>query len=53
MSTHSLPVVEELCSKLGIIKDGRMIFFDTMRVFDSMKQKGDGKFESLFLELTK
>jgi ABC-2 type transport system ATP-binding protein len=53
MSTHSLPIVEELCTRLGIIKDGKIIFLDTTLVFDSMKQKGDGKFESLFLELTK
>jgi ABC-2 type transport system ATP-binding protein len=53
MSTHSLPVVEELCTRIGIIKEGKMIFLDTALVFDSMKRKGDGKFESLFLELTK
>lgn len=53
MSTHSLPVVEELCTRIGIIKDGKMIFLDTTVVFDSLKLKGDGKFESLFLELTK
>jgi ABC-2 type transport system ATP-binding protein len=53
MSTHSLPVVEELCTRIGIIKDGKIIFLDTSLVFDEMKRKGDGKFESLFLELTK
>jgi ABC-2 type transport system ATP-binding protein len=53
MSTHSLPIVEELCTRLGIIKEGKIIYLDSIYVFDSMRQKGDGKFESLFLELTK
>jgi ABC-2 type transport system ATP-binding protein len=53
MSTHSLPVAEELCDRIGIIKDGRLIFEDTKDVLKLMKNKMDGKFESLFLELTK
>ncbi|MEE9225253.1 MAG: ABC transporter ATP-binding protein [Bacteroidota bacterium] len=53
MSTHSLPVAEELCDRIGIIKDGRLIFEDTSAGLQSYKQKFDGKFESVFLELTK
>ena len=29
MSTHSLNVAEEICTRIGIIKDGSMIFSDT------------------------
>ncbi len=53
MSTHSLPVVEELCDRVGIIKDGRLIFEDTMDALEAFKRRIDGKFESVFLELTK
>ncbi len=53
MSTHSLQVAEELCNRIGIIKDGRLIFEDKTDVLKIMKNKMDGKFESLFLELTK
>jgi len=53
MSTHSLPVAEELCDRIGIIKDGRLIFEDSSEGLQSYKQKFDGKFESVFLELTK
>ncbi len=53
MSTHSLLVAEELCDRIGIIKDGQLIFENTISAFQSFKQKYDGKFESVFLEITK
>ncbi len=53
MSTHSLHVVEELCDRVGIIKDGKIIFEDTMAALETFKHRHDGKFESVFLELTK
>jgi ABC-2 type transport system ATP-binding protein len=53
MSTHSLHVVEELCSRISIIKAGKIIFHDTLDKLDSFRERTDGKFESVFLELTK
>jgi ABC-2 type transport system ATP-binding protein len=53
MSTHSLAVAEELCDRIGIIKDGQLVFEDTIEKLQSFKQKYDGKFESVYLELTK
>jgi ABC-2 type transport system ATP-binding protein len=53
MSTHSLPVAEELCDRVGIIKDGKLIFEDRRDALESLKERHNGKFESLFLELTK
>lgn len=53
MSTHSLFVAEELCDRIGIIKDGRLIFEDTAEKLQEYKRSYDGKFEALFLELTK
>lgn len=53
MSTHSLSIAEELCDRVGFIKDGRLVFVGTQENLQAYKQKFDGKFESVFLELTK
>lgn len=53
MSTHSLPMAEELCDRIGIIKNGRLVFCDSLEKLNVYKQQYDGKFESVFLELTK
>lgn len=53
MSTHSLPTAEELCDRVAFIKDGRIVFMGTQENLQAYKQKLDGKFESVFLELTK
>ena len=53
MSTHSLPIAEELCDRVGILKDGRLIFEDRVDALHTLKERHNGKFEELFLELTK
>jgi ABC-2 type transport system ATP-binding protein len=53
MSTHSLPVAEELCDRIGIINNGKLIFCDTREQLQLDKARLDGKFESVFLEVTK
>ena len=53
MSTHSLPIAEELCNRIGIIKNGRMAFEDHVGGFHQFKKEYDGRFESVFLEMTK
>ncbi len=53
MSTHSLPVVEELCDRIGIIKEGSLIFEGPVDTFREFKDRHDGNFETAFLELTK
>jgi ABC-2 type transport system ATP-binding protein len=53
MSTHSLSVAEELCSRIGIIKNGRLIFSDSLEALQKYKRQYDGKLESVFIELTK
>jgi len=53
MSTHSLQIAEELCDRIGIIKDGRLIFADAQEKFLDFRAGEDGKLESFFLELTK
>jgi ABC-2 type transport system ATP-binding protein len=53
MSTHSLPIAEELCDRIGIIHNGQLVFVDTQDKLEIYKQQFDGKLESVFLELTK
>jgi ABC-2 type transport system ATP-binding protein len=53
MSTHNLAVAEELCDRIGIIKDGKLVFEDTVNALQMFKQKFDDKFESAFMQLTK
>jgi ABC-2 type transport system ATP-binding protein len=53
MSTHSLPIAEELCDRMGIINSGKLVFLDTKEKIIEYKQKYDGTLESLFLALTK
>jgi len=49
MSTHLLEVVEELCDRIAIIKDGRIIHSE----FQAGPNGFNGQLETLFLELTK
>jgi ABC-2 type transport system ATP-binding protein len=53
MSTHSLSIAEELCDRIGIINNGRLVFCDTREQLQIDKARLDGKFESVFLEVTK
>lgn len=53
MSTHSLHVAEEICTRIGIIKDGIMIFEDSIEGLEKIKASQNQNLESVFLELTK
>ena len=53
MSTHSLPVAEELCDRIGIINNGSLVFCDSREQLQLDKDRYGGKFESVFLEVTK
>ena len=53
MSTHSLNVAEEICTRIGIIKDGKMIFEDKKEVVETIKGSDHQNLESLFLHLTR
>jgi len=53
MSTHSLAFAEELCDRIGIINNGRLVMCDTREQLQIQKARYDGKFESVFLEVTK
>jgi ABC-2 type transport system ATP-binding protein len=53
MSTHSLHVAEEICTRFGIIKDGALIFEGTKDELEIVKGSDHKNLESLFLELTR
>lgn len=52
MSTHSLNVVEDICSDVGIINKGKIIFRDKIAELYKLKQRHDSSIEELFIELT-
>lgn len=49
MSTHLLEIVEELCDRIAIIKDGRIIYEEVQNEHHNF----NGQLEAVFLELTK
>jgi len=53
MSTHSLNVAEEICSRVGIIHKGKMIFNDNIEALQKLKTAHNHNFEELFIELTR
>lgn len=52
MSTHSLHMVEEICTRVGIINKGKIIFDDNIDALHKLKIEKDRNFEELFIELT-
>lgn len=50
MSTHLLEIVEELCDRIAIIKEGRIIYEETL---SDSGRTFDGQLEDMFLQLTR
>lgn len=53
VSTHSLSFAEEVCSRIGIIKQGKMIYEENREAIETIKANLNQNFEEVFLELTK
>jgi len=51
MSTHLLPIAEEIADKIGIIENGSLIAKGTMAELKKQAKK-EGKLEDLFMSLT-
>ena len=49
-STHVLEVAEKLCDRVGIIKEGKLVFVGTLE--EIKNEFKDGTLEELFLEIT-
>ena len=52
MSTHSLPLAEELAGRIGIVDHGRLKFVGTQSELRVQMSQAQGSLEELFLELT-
>jgi ABC-2 type transport system ATP-binding protein len=52
MSTHTLEVAEEVCDRIAIIHQGRIIAEGTMGELRQMSKEQGDRLESIFLELT-
>ncbi len=52
MSTHSLEMAENMCRRIGIINEGRLIAVGTMEELREKAQSTDERLEPLFLKLT-
>ena len=52
MSTHILEIAEQMCDRIGIIHNGRIIAEGTMDELRSMAEKDKADLEEVFLSLT-
>jgi ABC-2 type transport system ATP-binding protein len=52
LSTHSISVAEEICHRIGIIQNGRLIACGSPAEIHGRSENKDGSLESVFLELT-
>jgi ABC-2 type transport system ATP-binding protein len=52
MSTHSLNVVEEICTGVAIINKGMIIFNDSIETLHKLQDQRSHNFEELFIQLT-
>lgn len=52
LSTHSLEIAEELCHRVGIITEGRILTSGTIESLRSEAGRKDSDLEDIFLELT-
>ncbi len=52
MSTHTLELAEEMCQRIGIINEGKVIALGNMQELREKAKTTDARLESLFLKLT-
>lgn len=52
MSTHTLNLAEDVCTRIGIINEGRLIQTGTISDLKRASEMGDGNLEEIFLKLT-
>ncbi len=52
MSTHTLPVAEELCTRIGIIHRGRLMKIGTLEQLRADAKMEGRSLEELFVHLT-
>lgn len=53
MSTHSLHIAQEICTRIGILKDGKLIFDGPAEDFKEFHSANYNALENFFIELVK
>ncbi len=53
MSTHSMHVAEEICNRIGVMKNGELIFNDSLSALNTFRDQEYSNLESFFIELVK
>lgn len=53
LSTHTLSVVEEICTRVGVIHRGKMLYDGTVEGMKRMAKMSDSSLEKVFIELTR
>jgi ABC-2 type transport system ATP-binding protein len=53
LSTHSIDTAEEICHRIGIIRQGQLIACGTMAELQRQADGNHSNLESVFLELTR
>lgn len=52
MSTHTLPLAEEIADRIGVVHQGQLQFVGTVKELRQQRQREDETLEKLFLEMT-
>jgi len=52
VSTHSLPIAEEICTRVGLIDKGRLVATGTMDDFRKASKRGAKSLEDIYMEIT-
>lgn len=52
MSTHTMEIAQEMCDRIGIINEGRLIALGSMEELKRQAASGDDRLETIFLKLT-
>lgn len=52
MSTHTLPLAEEIADRIGVVHQGQLQFVGTVQELRQQRQREDESLEKLFLEMT-
>ncbi|MCP4631711.1 MAG: ABC transporter ATP-binding protein [candidate division Zixibacteria bacterium] len=53
VSTHTLSLAEEICHRIGIINNGRLVTVGTKEELQRVASEAEGNLEKLFLKLTR
>ena len=52
MSTHTLPLAEEIADRIGVIRRGELQFVGTVEELKRARNRHEASLEGLFLDLT-